>query len=335
MTGPITFRGGRAAPTPDAPRLRLAPHLDLPAALAAMPDTVDWVTPAAPYDMLGNDQWGDCVYAEQGHHLLADSTLGAHHPVRVTTSDVLTAYSTGTGFDPQAGPPGGNPTDRGTNMQRAMGQWRKTGLAGHRIVAFAEVNVHDLDEVCAAIDLFGAVAVGVNFPASAMDQFNAGQPWDVVRHDGGIKGGHAIHVGGFDRAARTFTLTTWGRVVVMTWAWWQAYVEEAWAVLMPEWVDDTGVTPTGLDLHGLGAEFAALTGQPNPYPDPSPAPTPVPPAPVVPPFRPGDDVVVAAARALAADPCVAQWLAGRHHGLTVDVAAGVARVVAAVAGEGA
>jgi hypothetical protein len=226
--------------------------------------------------MGGNDQWGDCVIVEAAHHVQSVARYGSDTAVMIPDPTILAAYSDLTGFDPAAGPPGANPTDQGTVMQDAQSYWRKHGLGGHRSVVFAAVDVHDLDEVCAAIDLFGAVAVGIAFPASAMDQFNAGQDWTVTVPDGGIDGGHAVHVAGYDRVARTFTVTTWGRVISMSWDFWRTYTDEAWVPIFPEWVDAAGRSPTGLDLHGLGADFAALTGQPNPWPTPTPTPVPVP-----------------------------------------------------------
>jgi hypothetical protein len=48
--------------------------------------------------------------------------------------------------------------------------------------------------------------------------------------------------------------------------------EEAWVVVTPEWLSAVGVTPTGLDLYGLGEEFSRLTGEPNPIPAASTTP---------------------------------------------------------------
>jgi hypothetical protein len=91
------------------------------------------------------------------------------------------------GFDPE------DPsTDNGTVVQDALSWWRKTGMAGHKILAFAQVDHTSPAEMEAAAALFGEVLLAINFPNSAMTQFNAGKPWDVVRNDGGIEGGHAI-----------------------------------------------------------------------------------------------------------------------------------------------
>lgn len=249
----------------------LAPHMK---AIAAPPTQVDWYSGIGDWPMYGNADWGDCVEAEQGHHEEAFSFYGGHVLVEVTDQDVIDAYSEITGFDPNAGPPGENPTDQGTLIQDAMSYWRKTGVGGHRIAAFAEVSVADMTEVKSALAAFGPLSIGINFPASAMDQFDAGEPWDVVKHTS-VEGGHCVAVVGYD--AHYLYVVTWGQVQKMTQAFWNKYVEEAWAPISTEWVDSvTGLDPAGVDLVGLGEAFTALTGDPSPFPRPSPSPNPTP-----------------------------------------------------------
>ena len=270
-TLPITFCPGRLAPDPSKPRMMLAPHMQ---AIVAPPAQVDWYSGITDWPMYGNDSWGDCVPAEQGHHEEAFSFYGGHRLVEVTDQDVIDAYSAITGFDPNAGPPGDNPTDQGTLIQDAMSYWRKTGIGGHKIAAFAGGSVADITEVKTAIAAFGPLSLGINFPNTAMDQFNAGEPWDVARH-AKVEGGHCVALVGYD--AHYLYVVTWGQVQKMTQAFWNKYVEEAWAPISAEWVDSvTGLDPAGVDLVGLGEAFAALTGDPNPFPRPSPAPGPGP-----------------------------------------------------------
>ena len=81
-------------------------------------------------------------------------------------------------------------------MQAAASYRRKTGVIDtkgkrHKIVAYLALTKGNLDQHVSAAYLFGAVGVGIQFPASAMDQFNAGKPWDVVS-GAKIEGGHYI-----------------------------------------------------------------------------------------------------------------------------------------------
>lgn len=303
-------RLGRAAPHPrvgvdprtgrEHPRL-MAGRFLTGAALPTVPEVVDWQSNVPSWPMYLNDQWGDCVFADIGHGIEATTQYGQGAAVMVTDADIEAAYSAVTGFDPNAGPPGANPTDQGTVMQDAMDYWRKTGIGGHQIVAFAEVNVTDLDEVADCIYLFGGIHLGINFPASAMEQFDAGQPWDVVADDGGNEGGHAI-LTAYRRVQAAavlrdaagamvgFRVVTWGQEQVMTLAFFQRYAEEAWVAVDQAWVDAAGHTPVpGVDLVAWGADFEAVTGEPNPFPAPSPVPDPGPPAPDPGPVPPGPD----------------------------------------------
>lgn len=260
--GMTTLKLGKLAPDPSKPALLLGPHLRQVHA----PTQSDWLSKVTDWPMYGNDLYGSCVFAAIGHMIEAWTAYNGHQ-VQVTTADVLHAYSSVTGFDP-ADPS----TDRGTVVQDALGFWKKTGIAGHKILAFAKVDHNDPNEIKAASDVFGALMVGIRFPRIAMDQFNAGEPWDVVTSDGGIDGGHAIHLGAFDPAK--YNVVTWGKVQAMTSAFAAAYVDEVWAVITPEWYSAAGASPQGLDLHGLGQALHDITGETNPFPPGSPDPTP-------------------------------------------------------------
>ncbi len=54
-------------------------------------------------------------------------------------------------------------------------------------------------------------------------------------------------------------LVTWGSIKICTWRWWSAYVDEAFAVLSPEWVEDALAAPNGFDLEQLRSDLGAIT----------------------------------------------------------------------------
>jgi hypothetical protein len=305
----VTRKLGARPPVLSKPRLKLAPHLLATAPVA--PISADWLSQVSDWPMYGNDQYGDCVFAAIGHQIEGITRYGQGHTVEVTQTAVLKGYSDVTGFDPN-NTENPNPTDQGTVVQDALNYWRKTGIGGHKIIAFAEVNVADEEEMNAALAIFGTLHIAINFPAIAMTQFDAGQPWDVAKNDGGIEGGHAIHLGAYD-AHGDRTVVTWGATQGMTDAFWKQYGSEAWVVISQEWVNANGLSPTGLDLHGLGEDFANETHQPNPFPAPTPAPTPTPtPAPTptptpMPPTPPKDPNVAMTAAAK-------EWVSHRHVG---------------------
>jgi hypothetical protein len=267
---------GRLAPHPetDRPRLKLGQFLTA-AAYPAAPDTVDYISQVDSWPMYGNDRLGDCTCAAAGHMIEAWTRYGQGTTIKVTDQDVLTTYEKVGGYDPR------DPdSDQGAVMQDVLDYWRKTGIAGHKILAFAEVDVRSAGELAAAMYLFGHVYLGINCPDSAMNQFDAGKPWDVVR-GAQVEGGHAIDWG-FRSKGRNHKVITWGQPQEMTAAFFAKYVEEAWVVVDDRWLSAAGTSPEGLDVAALNSAFTELTGQPAPFPvrpQPSPTPVPVPPAP--------------------------------------------------------
>ncbi|GAB2695812.1 hypothetical protein [Kitasatospora kifunensis] len=263
----LTFHGGRLPAQPARARLRLGDYLT--GSLPTPPASVDWQSRVASWPMFSNDSVGDCTCAAVGHLIEAETTYGQGTTVTVADQDVLTAYEKVSGYNP-ADPS----TDQGAVIQDVLAYWQKTGMAGHKIVAFASVDVSNMTEIKTAINLFGAVDVGFNFPSSAMTQFNAGQEWDVVKGSP-IEGGHCVPVGAY-AADGTLMCVTWGAVQKMTAAFWTTYVDEAWVVITQDWLNAKGLDPQGLNLYQLGQDYAALTGKPNPIPAPAPQPQPTP-----------------------------------------------------------
>ena len=264
MAMDIKFHPGVRPADPSRPRLYFKMFAK---ASVTPPATVDY-SGFGPVGMLGNDTVGDCVFAADGHIVEQATFFGQGSEYVVSTEQALAAYSQVTGYNP-ADPN----TDQGALVQDGLDYLRKTGFGGHKIAAFAQVDVKNITEVKNAIAEFGSVDIGFNFPDSAMTQFNAGKPWDVVA-GARIEGGHCVTVVGYTDAY--LTVCTWGKSTQkMTYAFWNKYVEEAWALVSQDWWNAaTGKDPEGVDLAALGAQWSALTGQPNPFPNVPPPPPP-------------------------------------------------------------
>ena len=299
----MEFAYGRrpAYPATTHPRIPLSTILASP--LPPVPAVVDRSNKIGAWPLFLNDRLGDCVEAGAGHAEQVWSTYGNGTTVTVSNADIIAFYSAAAGYVP------GDPsTDNGTVIQDALGVWSKTGLAGHKIAAFAEIDIHNFTEITAAVYFFGTVMLGVKVPRSAEQQFQAGQTWDVVANDGGIVGLHCIIVTGFDTNTGLYTVITWGRRQKATRAWLLAYMDEAWVPLSLEWQSAAGVDTDGLDGAALNNAYQQVTGRPGPFP--------VTPGPVTP---PGPDPV-AAAHALAAALRSHGWVNAGHSGPAAAVA---------------
>ena len=303
-----TLRTGKLPAQPARPRLLLKPAFG-PLGLPVAPAAVDY-SDIPSIGMLGNADWGDCVEAGVGHVVEQDTRYATGAEQVVTDAATLDLYSALTGFNPD------DPnTDQGTVVQDALDYWRKTGVftdsAGktHKIAAFAAVTLTDFNEIENAVDLFGQVVIGFNFPDSAMNQFNAGQPWTVVKGSP-IDGGHCVVLVGYD--ANWLYVLTCGAVQKMARAFWTTYVDEAWVVVTQETIKTQGANAYGgvVDLATLGSDFSDLTGDPNPFPDPNPTPVPVPTPPPAP--IPADQQLSTFLRMRA----VQRWMNEGHLGTT-------------------
>jgi hypothetical protein len=264
----ITFQGGRLPFDPAKPKLMLAPRISK---LAAAAEHVDNMSGVDVWPMYGNDTCGDCTIATKGHAIQLASRYGAGTEITLSSVVILEDYIRQSGYDPTTGR-----NDTGLVVQNVLNDWRKVGTDGHKALAFAFIQPTDRDTIEQAIELFGWVYLGIDFPKFAMDQFNAGEPWDVSNRNTEIEGGHAIPSAYYDISDNKFKVVTWGASQEMTEAFWERYVEESWAVILPEWLNANGTSPTGLDLYGLGADLAQLTGGDNPFPEPEPEPGPSP-----------------------------------------------------------
>jgi hypothetical protein len=202
--------------------------------------------------MLGNDQYGDCVWAGAAHETILWNTE-AQHAVTFDEQSVLADYTAVTGFNPQ------DPTtDTGTDVQAAASYRRTTGILDsrgqrHRVAAY--VALDSVGEVATAAYLFGAVGVGIRVPSSAQTQFEAGQPWDVVAGDT-IEGGHYVSLVG--RNARgNYVVITWGRTQEVTPAFLRTYLDEAIAYISEEALVG-GKSPEGFNIAQLRQDLANL-----------------------------------------------------------------------------
>jgi hypothetical protein len=196
---------------------------------------------------------GDCVWAGAAEETKLFTAEGSAE-AKFTGANAISDYSIVTGYVPSTGA-----NDNGTDVRTAMSYRRKTGIidqAGnrHKIGAYLALEPGNLTHLYAAIYLGHAVGIGIQFPNSAMDQFNAGHSWSVVS-GATIESGHYIPA--VAKRPGGLTIWTWARPVLMTTRFLQAYCDEAWAILSPEMLK-AGRSSEHFDYQRLAKDIAAL-----------------------------------------------------------------------------
>jgi hypothetical protein len=241
------YKLGKKPARHDPRTLQLATYLELP----AIPTACDWTKKAkAPWGMMKNDTVGDCTCAAAGHAIQCWTANASRKEVTITDAQVLKAYSAVTGYDPNK-----PNTDRGAVAIEVLKYWRKQGIARHRIQAFVAPEPKNHAHIRAAVALFGSCYIGLSLPISAQRQ----QVWSVPpggpsgEGAAGSWGGHAVVVVGYND--HWLSCITWGAEKRMTWSFWDAYCDEAYAILSTDWVKANQSAPSGFDLEALKADL--------------------------------------------------------------------------------
>jgi hypothetical protein len=241
---------GKLPARTDARTLRLPRYVDL-AKLPQPPPELDLAAAVPDWPMYANDRIGDCTTAAAAHMIEAWTAPVRGTVVEISERAVLSAFNRVKQVDPVTGEEGAVELD-------VLKLWRRRGIGGHRIGAFVRVPISDHRLARTAAYVFGGLYIGLELPATAQQQ----PVWDWThRLDGparpGSWGGHAVDVVGYD--ADTLTVVTWGRLQAMTWSFWDRYVDEVYAILSVDFLDEAGETPNGLDLPALKADLALVT----------------------------------------------------------------------------
>jgi hypothetical protein len=145
--------------------------------------------------------------------------------------------------------------------------WRSTGLAGHKIKAFAHLELRNVTEVKDAISIFGGCYIGVELPkfVTAAAILGNHASW-VVPPQGPVgdgapdpKGRHVIPAVAYD--SRNLHVVTWGMVKSMGWQFYTTYADEAYAVLSEDF-SSKNKSPAGFDMAQLTHDLAKVAKVP-------------------------------------------------------------------------
>lgn len=225
--------------------LKLAHYLELSQLTEFVPPEFDWFIDVPDSADL-NDRLGICTVAAQGKMVRSWTQNATGKAATITDSDLLKVYRDGAGYDPS------DPsTDQGWYMIDALKYWQKTGIAGHKIGAYAAVNPVHRMMLRAATYLFGGTYIAFDLPNSIWGQ----EVWDVVANDGGPAGGHCVTLQAFDNDQAI--VETWGAPQRVTWKFLERYCSEAYAIISPD-ILRGNKTVTGLDTAMLQTDLALV-----------------------------------------------------------------------------
>ena len=200
--------------------------------------------------MYGNDQWGCCAISARAHQTLRFELKEQGKEILITTNEVLSEYWYEQGSLPttikkfcietlkwESRP------DNGLVLLDSLNCWRKQGWKTNKqlysIYAFSAVDWKDKIDVKNCIYLLDGGIAGFLVPRSSETQFNKGEIWSKVTDDGGIMGGHAIYVVGYNEWGPV--CMTWGKKQQMTWEFWNTYVDEFYGIVdnRNNWMGDS------------------------------------------------------------------------------------------------
>lgn len=219
--------------------------------LPAPPAAVDNYSRITTWPMMLNDQIGDCTVATVGHLIMLFTFFASGLAVIIPDPIIRAFYFAIT-----------NGQDTGAVEDDVLHRWVNQGITRadgtlDKIIDWCSMDVSSHPEVMVALWWFGGLFIGLDLPLATQDM---GDVWDVTAHAHGAQwaaggwGGHAAPVVGYD--ATGVYVVSWGQLVRVTWAFWDAYVTEAHAPLSPDYLDAKGATPGGLTKAQLVADLA-------------------------------------------------------------------------------
>jgi len=169
------------------------------------------------FPMYDNDKLGDCTVAGAAHGVTVYHGMVSQKHIPALSS-VVKIYNRLTGG-----------VDSGLYMLDVIRYWRTYGIEDAKIFAYASVNEKNHVHVKQAINLFGGLLVGFQCQEKVLEEFAANVPWQPGKL---MNSGHCVYVTGYSETG--VEVLTWGNIQKGTWAWWDACIDESYAILPPE-----------------------------------------------------------------------------------------------------
>lgn len=279
MSNPTRTPGKRGALKPDP--TRYVPTLEhylrpwegpIAAGVFLPPATgdIDRLTRVADFPMYCNgpdpanppeipDGVGDCTIAEKAHSFSAMRVYAGYDEPSFSSTEIIKAYSACGGYVL-----GDESTDNGCDPVTVFKYMQSTGLKDtsgyvHKIAGFAQFgDPQNLPLMAQVLNTFGSVALAIDCPQSAEDDFSNGTPWTYVPGSPSL-GGHMIclqrrRVGGVG----ILECPTWGAWAAITRRFMVHQIQAAYAGVSEDFISANGTTIQGYDLEQLLTDSSAV-----------------------------------------------------------------------------
>lgn len=207
------------------------------------------------WNAFGNLKINNCTCAAAGH-LMMTWTANVGRLRKPTTKSIVAAYTDITAFDPKKDGIG-----KPVEAIKALKYWRKHGIGGRNIIAFAKLQFKNREELKQAIYLYGGCYVGLNLPKSAERQYFDSKKWTVPRNgtigigEPGSWLGHAMLITGY--RGNELNAVTWGKEIVMSLDFWETYVDESYAIFSEDFIKNNQ-TPTKISVDVLRHDIETM-----------------------------------------------------------------------------
>ena len=222
------------------------------ATLPAPPSAITYDSKITNLGMMLNDKLGDCTCAAVGHCIQQWTAEAQTKEVVLPDQAIEKLYEIVGHYNPA------NPSsDKGAVEIDVLNYWLGNPVQANKLSAFCALEPQNHQEIQDAVFIFGNCYIGLALPLSAQTQTVWTVPAGGATGQGapGSWGGHAVPIVAYDQ--RGLTCITWGELKRMTWQFWNAYCDEAYGLLSPDWVK-AGRTPAKFDWQQLEADMSAL-----------------------------------------------------------------------------
>jgi len=218
------------------------------------PRVKDWTNGVTEFGMMLNDKLGCCTISALGHQEQI-WTLNASTEYTPSDEDILEGYETFCNYDPND-----SSTDQGGVPLDILKQWYATpGLfAGRTLTAFAPFQPPSKKAMYCTISYLGGAYLAFNLPKCIEAQ---GTTWEVPKNfpnsdsAPGSLGGHMVMSPAYDGASDMYKIISWGQIYYVTQAFINAYCIQGFALVSQDWIETSGVSPSGFDLDQLKADL--------------------------------------------------------------------------------